>query len=137
MFKKYLQTRRATRALASAMRRKDLGDMRYAIEQGANLDHVSDVFDEPAQHFQMSYEIKGALPLAIENRLPVEAFQILLDAGACVPTKFGGRPHPEALFTHEDISWSLSDQVLALIKNHAERATTNPQPQQAMRRPGR
>lgn len=82
---KFLQTRRATCALAEAMRLGDEKAMAAAIDQGASLSRVSATFDEPAQHFQMSYEVRGALELAIEYQLPLSAFALLLNAGAPVP----------------------------------------------------
>ena len=136
MFGNFLQTRRATRALADAMRRGSLEDMRYAIEQGANLTKVSDTFDEPGQHFRMSYGVKGALELAVEHRLPLEAFQLLLRAGAPVPTKFGDRPHAEALFSPDELAnWSQTKAVIDLVHQHCSggpEASTPP----ASRRPG-
>lgn len=115
---KFLKTRRATRALADAMRQGNEENMRQAISQGADLSRVSDTFDEPGQHFRMSYEVRGALELAIEHRLPLSAFSLLVSSGAPVPRAANGSVDPRALFNHEQLHyWPQAKQIIDLIEN--------------------
>lgn len=122
---KFLQTRRATCALAEAMRLGDEKAMAAAIDQGASLSKVSATFDEPAQHFQMSYEVRGALELAVEYRLPLSTFALLLDAGAPVPRKADRSPDPKALFTHEQLQhWPQAPRIVEMIECGAAAPST-------------
>lgn len=81
-----LAIRRATHGLSEAIRARDIPAMRQFLALGASVDKVKCQFDEPMQHFRMSYEILGALPLAIEVGLPQEGFSLLLEHGAAIPS---------------------------------------------------
>lgn len=78
----HFQRRRATEALGRAMKKGDLEAMEVALAGGPHLDRIQYTYDEPMMHFQETYDIKGSLEVAVEERLPLKAFEMLLRAGA-------------------------------------------------------
>lgn len=103
------------------MRWGNLDAMAQAINEGADLARVKSSFDEPGQHFQMSYEVKGALPLAIELNMSEDAIILLLDAGAPVPLEPDGRVNENLLFgsSGPQVGWRLG--LLNLIESSRAR----------------
>jgi hypothetical protein len=74
--------RRATDELLQAIEKGDLGKMASALEKSPYLDRVKGTYEMPVMHFKETYEVKGSLELAVEHDLPVQAFEMLLSAGA-------------------------------------------------------
>lgn len=121
MIMQYLRKRRATSKLEHAMRKEDLAMMQEAIDQGADMERVKSDFDEPAQHFQMTYEVRGAIPLAIELHMQKEAFALLLDNGAPVPLSKDGEVDALDLFGRSMMGHPWSRDILLLIESSMER----------------
>lgn len=114
---RFIKTRRATRQLAAAIVGKDFDGMRQALADGANPDKATYTFNEPMMHFQELYDVCGALELAVHEKLPAVAFEILLEGGA--------RPlSDESLFTGEKQLSSLRTQVEALLERKRLEAST-------------
>lgn len=109
----FVARRRATRQLTDAILAGDLDAMRQALANGAQPDRVRHDFEEPMRHFQEFYEVRGALELAVHQRMRLEAFEILLEAGA--------RPRQTPLCQGEVRHWSLAPQIEGLCQTIPER----------------
>lgn len=105
----FVQVRRATTQLSVAIVDKNLEAMRLALDNGARPEKAHRTFYEPFQHFPMTYMVEGALELAVHERLPLEGFQLLLDAGA--------RPLGEgALLQGDARRWSLASEIDTMVE---------------------
>lgn len=106
------QRRRATQALGKAMRAGDLAAMGHHLTQNPHLDdRLKMTFEEPMRHFQETYQVSGALRIAAELNMPMEAFRMLLEAGA--------RPLPngECILHHGHMHRPDAQQILDMVQN--------------------
>lgn len=118
---------RATSALKNAMYARNETGIKNALARGANPNDVTDWLDEPAQHFQMKYEIQGALRVAGNLRLARPLIDLLVESGAKIPLDDKG--HPDALhaFEPEDRAWAIKEGLidyLNTIPAHQQLAST-------------
>ena len=106
----HFQRRRATDALTLAIKKGDLDAMAEALARNPHFDRVQYTYEMPMMHFKETYDIQGALEMAVEERLPIQAFAMLLDAGA--------RPlHPkDRLFTDEQMRRPDAQAILDMVE---------------------
>lgn len=108
------QKRKAGQELVRAMKNGDLGAISSALEKGSDLQGIEASFDLPCMPYPESYEVRGALEIAVELNLPISVFRLLLDAGAAPQN-----PGQPILGVHQ-IDRPDGEEIVALVKGADE-----------------
>lgn len=103
----FIQTRLATRQLTHAIMRGDIDDMSRALAKGADPQKVTYEYPASGPHLSEQNKVHGALNVAAQEKLPLEAFELLVRYGARIGSPIYGS-HPDG--------WKFGNTIDMLIE---------------------